>query len=91
MALYPAYTSRVKARIYEESSAIGYLFERKEHLAFGAIALCLAGAVAYFAAARADGPLRETLRTFAFRAYGLSPGDAGLRIGGRTPGRPRSP
>lgn len=45
------------------------MFERKEHLAFGAVVLAWAGAAAYFAAPRATPKMRETLRTIAFRAF----------------------
>ena len=36
--------------------SIGLLFERKEHLAFGAVVLAWAGAAAYFAAPRRRSP-----------------------------------
>ena len=49
--------------------AIGYLFERKEHLAFGAVVLAWAGCAAYFAAPRATPEVQMTLRTIAFRAF----------------------
>ncbi len=48
---------------------IGYLFERKEHLAFGALLLAWAGALAYFAAARTEGPTRDSLRKAAHWAF----------------------
>lgn len=68
--LYVAYRERLKQHIFLEAPSIGLLFERKEHLAFGAVLLAWAGALAYFAAARAaDEKLRATLRRTATRAF----------------------
>ena len=67
--LYAAYRERLKQGIFVHSPAIGLLFERKEHLAVGAVLLSWAGAAAYFAATSAAEPTRERLRTLAFRAY----------------------
>ena len=67
--LYVAYRERLKQGIFQHAPSIGLLFERKEHLAFGAVVLAWAGAAAYFAAPRASGALRERLRTIAFRAF----------------------
>jgi uncharacterized membrane protein len=49
-SLYPSYRERLRPRIFAQAPAVGYLFERKEHLAFGAIAFAWAGALAYAAA-----------------------------------------
>ena len=70
--LYPEYTARVKQQIFLHAPAMGYLFERKEHLAFGAIVLTWAGSIAYFVAASADEALQAPLRSFAFRAYAIA-------------------
>jgi hypothetical protein len=67
--LYVAYTARLKQAIFQHSSLIGLMFERKEHLAFGAVALAWAGTAAYFAAPRAADKTRDLLRTIAFRAF----------------------
>jgi len=68
--LYVAYREHLKREIFQSSPAIGLLFERKEHLAFGAVMLAWAGCAAYVGAARATTPeLRATLRTIALRAY----------------------
>ncbi|MEA2751608.1 MAG: hypothetical protein QOI41_5751 [Myxococcales bacterium] len=67
--LYEAYRERLKQGIFMHAPSIGLLFERKEHLAVGAVLLAWAGAAAYFAAASAAEPTRERLRTIAFRAY----------------------
>jgi hypothetical protein len=65
--LYPAYRDRLKQSLFLEAPRIGYLFERKEHLAFGAILLAWAGALAYFGAERCPPDLRAPLRTIAYR------------------------
>ena len=67
--IYVAYRDQLKQRIFQEASSMGLLFERKEHLAFGAVMLTWAGCIAYVAAMRAPPPLRKTLWTIAFRAY----------------------
>jgi hypothetical protein len=67
--LYVAYRERLKQPIFIHAPGVGLLFERKEHLAFGAIVLAWAGCAAYFAAPRASEPVRETLRTIALRAF----------------------
>ncbi len=48
--IYPAYRADVKRRLYEASYTAGQLFETKEHLAFFALCLALAGAALLFAA-----------------------------------------
>ena len=72
--LYGPYRDRPKQRIFLESRSVGLLFERKEHLAFGAVLLAWAAAVAYVAALWAREEVRVPLRSFAFRAYVLATG-----------------
>jgi hypothetical protein len=67
--LYVAYRERLKQQIFLGSPAVGFLFERKEHLAFGAVLLAWAGCAAYFAAPRATPEVSLTLRTIAFRSF----------------------
>lgn len=67
--LYVAYRERLKQGIFIHAPVIGLMFERKEHLAFGAVVLAWAGAAAYFAAPGASSPTRERLRTIAFRSF----------------------
>jgi hypothetical protein len=69
MWLYVAYRERLKQGIFLHAPAVGLLFERKEHLAFGAVMLAWAGSAAYLGARRAEGATRERLRTLAFRAF----------------------
>lgn len=73
--IYVAYRERLKQQIFIESPQVGLLFERKEHLAFGAVLLAWIGCAAYVAALRLEpqtNPLRLTLRTLSFRAYVLA-------------------
>ncbi|AKV01204.1 hypothetical protein AKJ09_07867 [Labilithrix luteola] len=70
--LYIGYRERLKQGIFQTAPSVGLLFERKEHLAFGAVVLAWAGAVAYFAAPRATAEMRTTLRTIAFRSFASS-------------------
>jgi hypothetical protein len=67
--LYVGYREHLKQAIFIDAPRIGLLFERKEHLAFGAVMLAWAGCAAYFGARGASPPLRLGLRTIAFRAY----------------------
>jgi hypothetical protein len=70
--LYAPYRDNVKQQLFIHTPEVGYLFERKEHLAFGAVLLAWAGTIAYAAATRAEEPVRGSLRTFAFRAFVFS-------------------
>jgi hypothetical protein len=79
--LYGPYRDRLKQHIFIEAPSIGLLFERKEHLAFGAILLAWAGASAYAAALRADPGVKPPLRAFAFRAFVVAAGLAILTAG----------
>jgi len=70
--IYVAYRERLKQQIFIEAPQVGLLFERKEHLAFGAVLLAWIGCAAYFSAYRVEpstAPLRLTLRTLSFRAF----------------------
>ena len=69
VGLYVAYRATLKQGIFMHAPTIGLLFERKEHLAFGAVLLAWAGAAAYFAAPRATPETRERLRTIAFQSF----------------------
>jgi hypothetical protein len=67
--LYGPYRDILKQRLFIDAPSVGLLFERKEHLAFGAIVLAWSGAVAYAVANGVGESLREPLRTFAYRAF----------------------
>jgi hypothetical protein len=70
--LYTPYREKLRQSIFLDAPAIGRLFERKEHLAFGVVVLAWAGAAAYFAAPHARDAVRQELRSIAFRAFLLS-------------------
>jgi hypothetical protein len=67
--LYVAYRARLKQPIFTEAPLVGLAFERKEHLAFGAVLLAWAGCAAYFAAPGASDAVRLRLRRIAFCAF----------------------
>jgi hypothetical protein len=50
--IYPSYRRVVKPDLFREHEALGWMFERKEHLAFGVLLLAWAGAVALGAGER---------------------------------------
>lgn len=45
-ALYPSYREEVKRALFVNHPTVGWAFERKEHLAFSAVALAVAGLLA---------------------------------------------
>lgn len=52
LVLYPQYRIRVKPDLFRISSFMGYMFERKEHLAFAAVCMFVTGFALYGLAAR---------------------------------------
>jgi hypothetical protein len=69
ITLYVPYRDELRQPIFAHAPTIGYLFERKEHLAFGAILFAWAGALTYAAASPVAGRLRESLRRTAHWAF----------------------
>jgi hypothetical protein len=70
MFIYPAYRSQVKQRLFQEAPAIGWLFERKEHLAIGAFLLAWSGLLAHIGQPRATDPeIRRLLGQLAHRSF----------------------
>lgn len=69
LAMYPAYREKLRQSIFASSATVGYLFERKEHFAFGVVMLAWTGGVAYAAAPFAQGRVRDSLRKVAHRAF----------------------
>ncbi len=55
VAIYGDYRDRLKQSMFIHAPRVGWLFERKEHLAFGAVVLAWAGAFAYFASRAGPG------------------------------------
>jgi hypothetical protein len=69
-SLYPAYRERLRQPLFVQSPSVGYLFERKEHLALGAILLAWVGALSYAAAfGETDIEARDALRKAAHWAF----------------------
>ena len=62
--LYPEYRARIRQHLFLEAPRIAWLFERKEHLAFGALALAWAGAAAYIAGQAGDADGADAARLF---------------------------
>jgi hypothetical protein len=69
VSMYPDYRDKLRQSLFQHAPVYGYLFERKEHLAFGAVMLAWAGAVAYLGAAWVSGDVRLRLRTAAHWAF----------------------
>jgi hypothetical protein len=68
--IYSSYRERLKQHIFIEAPRIGFLFERKEHLAVGAIGLALAGCVAHLSVpAFDDEKTRLAVARLAHRAF----------------------
>lgn len=53
--LHMPFQVKLRQRLFLASAALGWLFERKEHAAFGALALAICGAVALWAGRMAGG------------------------------------
>jgi len=70
--IYDAYRDRLRQPLFASAPHVGWLFERKEHLAFGAIVLAWCGACAYFAERRAPPAIAASLRPGAHRAFAAS-------------------
>jgi hypothetical protein len=68
-AIYGDYRDKLRQSIFQQARMMGYLFERKEHLAFGAVLLAYAGALAYVVATRLQGDARERLRQAAHWSF----------------------
>jgi hypothetical protein len=68
--IYPEYRSRIKQHIFIEAPRIGWLFERKEHVAVGAVALAVAGCIAHLSLPLfAQDETRVTVARLAHRAF----------------------
>jgi hypothetical protein len=67
--IYPEYRNRLKQHIFIESPRIGWLFERKEHLAVGALGLALAGCIAHLSLPFFTEDTKRTVAVAAHRAF----------------------
>ena len=69
-AIYPMYRDRVKQHIFIEARRVGWMFERKEHLAVGAVAFALVGCVSHLSLPLiADDDVRRSMARLAHRAF----------------------
>jgi hypothetical protein len=71
--IYPLYRDLIKQRIFIEAPRVGWMFERKEHLAVGAVAFALIGALAHLTLPLVEGDgIQLTLARLAHRAFVVS-------------------
>jgi hypothetical protein len=69
-SIYGSYRERLKQHIFIEAPRVGWLFERKEHLAVGAVGLALAGCIAHLSAPFfADETTKLTVARLAHRSF----------------------
>jgi len=69
VSFYGEYRDRLRQSIFQQAPSIGYLFERKEHLAWGALMLAWTGTAAYVGAHWAPDAVRDPLRKAAHWAF----------------------
>jgi hypothetical protein len=68
--IYPEYRARLKQAIFIHAPTAGWLFERKEHLAVGAIGFAWIGCIAHLTARSFEGEeLKRSVSVMAHRAY----------------------
>jgi energy-converting hydrogenase Eha subunit E len=68
--IYPMYRDRIKQHLFIEVPKIGWMFERKEHLAVGAVAFALVGCVSHLTLPLVgDEQLERTMARLAHRAF----------------------
>jgi hypothetical protein len=53
LAMHDGYRARIRQKLFIASTTLGWLFERKQHLAFGATLLAVSATASSFAALRA--------------------------------------
>jgi hypothetical protein len=68
--IYPLYRERIKQHIFLEAPRLGWMFERKEHLAVGAVTFALVGCVSHLTLPlMEDGGIKQTMARLAHRAF----------------------
>jgi hypothetical protein len=68
--IYPLYRDRIKQHIFIEAPRIGWMFERKEHIAVGAVSFALVGCLAHLTLPLfVDDGIRRTMARLAHRAF----------------------
>ena len=70
--VYPSYRDRIKQHLFIEAPKLGWMFERKEHMAVGAVAFALIGCVSHLALPLAGGEPAESLARLAHWAFVLA-------------------
>lgn len=70
--LYPEYRSSLRQELFVRAPTVGWLFERKEHLAVGVIGFAWIGCIAHLTAKRFDERLDQTVSRIAHRAFVIS-------------------
>lgn len=76
-SLYPSYRSLLKQAIFQENATLGWWFERKEHLAVGAVCFAWVGLLCHLAAHR-ESAFQKRLAALAHRAYAAAFLSAGV-------------
>lgn len=68
--IYPEYRARIKQHIFIELPKLGWMFERKEHLAVGVGVFTLVGCIAHLSAPQfEDESTRVTIAKLAHRSF----------------------
>jgi len=68
--IYPEYRLRLKQHIFIEVQRLGWMFERKEHLAVGAVGFALAGCLAHLSLPIfTEDATKRTVAMLAHRAF----------------------
>ncbi len=68
--VYPSYRERIKQHIFIDSPTYGWLFERKEHLAVGAVTFTLIGCLAHLSLPLfSDDDTQRKVAVLAHRAF----------------------
>jgi len=70
--VYPSYRERIKQHLFIEAPKLGWMFERKEHMAVGAVAFALVGCVSHLAIPLVAGGPEEALARLSHWAFILA-------------------
>jgi hypothetical protein len=68
--IYPEYRAHIKQHIFIEAPRLGWMFERKEHLAVGAVTFALIGCIAHLSLpVFAEDDVKRTVARLAHRGF----------------------
>jgi hypothetical protein len=71
--VYPSYRDRIKQHLFIDAPKLGWMFERKEHMAVGAVAFALVGCLSHLALPLvASGGPEQSLARLAHWAFVLA-------------------